>query len=112
MESVDYQAMISFLYLNGHTPQKSFDEMKATYREDAPTYDIVKHWHGQFSWGQRSVEMVPIPGRPQSAIDKDTIQQGETTILEDCCITVHQLALDVKISVGSVDKIIHDHLHM
>lgn len=56
--------------------------------------------------------MPSIPECPQSALDEDTIHQVETAILEDCCITVHKLAQDVKISVESVDKVIHEHLHM
>ena len=55
---------------------------------------------------------VPIPGRPQSAIDDATIQQVEAAILEDRRVTVCQLAHEAKISVGSVEKNIHDHLLM
>ncbi|XP_047501885.1 mucin-2-like isoform X1 [Penaeus chinensis] len=100
MEKVEYRAVIRFLYLNGRTPQQTFNEMKATYGEDAPSYYVVKHWHRQFRCGRKSVETAPIPGRPQSAIDEDTIHQVESAILEDSCITVRQLAQDVKISVG------------
>ena len=86
--------------------------MKATHGEDVPTYDSVKHWYCQFKCGQTSVTMALTPGPPQSAIDEDTIRQMEAAILEDCCITVHQLAQDIKISVGSVEKVIPEHLHM
>ena len=59
------------------------------------------------------METVPIPGRPQSAIDDATIQQVEAAILEDRRVTVCQLARAAKISVGSVEKKpIHDHLLM
>lgn len=57
------------------------------------------------------METAPIPGRPQSDIDDDTIQV-ETAILEDHRISVRHLDQVAKISVGSVDKIIHYHLHM
>nr|XP_027238170.1 uncharacterized protein LOC113829250 [Penaeus vannamei] len=50
--------------------------------------------------------------RYQSANDDDTINQVETTILECRCIIFRQLAHDVKISIGSVDKIIYDLLHI
>ena len=112
MEKVEYRAVIRFLYLKGRTPTEAFDEMKEVYGEDAPSYDVVKHWHRQFKCGRTSVETAPIPGRSQSAIDDATIQQVEAAILDDRRITVRQLAHEVKISVGSVEKIIHDHLHM
>ena len=112
MEAVECRVVIRFLYLRGCSPKETFDEMKETYGEDSPSYDVVKHWHRQFKCGRTSVETAAIPGRPQSAIDEDTIRQVEAAILEDRRITVRQLAQDVKISVGSVEKIIHDHLHI
>ena len=112
MEPVECRAVIRFLYLKGRTPTETFDEMKETYGEDAPSYDVVKHWHRQFKCGRTSVETAPIPGRPHSVIDEGTIRQVEAAILEDRRTTVRQLAQGVKISVGSVEKIIHDHLHM
>lgn len=55
------------------------------------------------------MEIIPIPQQPQSDSVKDIIHQVATAILEDL-ITVLQLVLDVKIFVGYVNKIIHDHL--
>ncbi|XP_037781933.1 uncharacterized protein LOC119578419 [Penaeus monodon] len=102
---------IKFLYSKGRMPQETFDKMKATYGEDVPSYDI-KHCHSHFRCGRRSVEMAPISGITQPAIDEDTIHPVETAILEDHRSTVRHLAQYVKISVRSVDKIIHDHLHI
>ncbi|XP_029646115.2 uncharacterized protein LOC115219953 [Octopus sinensis] len=86
--------------------------MKEAYGHNAPSYDVVKHWHRQFKCGWTSVETASISGRPHSTIDDDTIQKVETAILEDHCIAIRQLAQEVKISVWSVEKVIHDHLHM
>ncbi|XP_037783487.1 uncharacterized protein LOC119579648 [Penaeus monodon] len=91
MGPVEYRAVIRFLYMNGRTLQEIFDEMKETYGEDTPSHDVVKHCHRHFSCVRRSVEMAPIPGRPQCATDEDTIHQGETAILEDRRIIVRQL---------------------
>uniref|UniRef100_A0A3Q2DUE6 Mos1 transposase HTH domain-containing protein n=1 Tax=Cyprinodon variegatus TaxID=28743 RepID=A0A3Q2DUE6_CYPVA len=90
----------------------SFDEIKETYGDDAPSYDLVKHWHREFKHGWKSVETAPRPGRPSSAIDEAAVRQVEAAILEDRCITVRQIAQEVKISIGSVETIIHVHLHM
>ena len=47
-----------------------------------------------------------------TGIDDDaTIQQMVAAILNDRRKTVRQLAHEVKHSVGSVEKYIHDHLH-
>ncbi|XP_029648851.1 protein GVQW3-like [Octopus sinensis] len=86
--------------------------MKEVYGDDAPSNDIVKHSHRQFKCGRTSVKIAPIPGWPYSDIDDNTIHKVEAAILEDCGITIQQLAREVKINVGSMEKIIHDHLPM
>ena len=50
-------------------------------------------------------------GHPLSAIDDATIQQIETANLEECRVTERQLVYEVKLSLGSVEKI-YDHMHM
>ena len=42
----------------------------------------------------------------------DIIQQLKAAVLDDCHVTIRQLTHDVKIGMWSVEKIIHDHLHM
>ena len=56
MEAVEYRAVIRFLFLKGRTPKETFGEMKETYGEDAPSYDVVKHWHRQFKCDRASVD--------------------------------------------------------
>ena len=85
---------MGLLYLKGSTPKEALDmRCKMDYGLHAPSYDSVKHWHGQFKCGRTSVETVPIPGHP-------AIQQVETAILEDRRVTERQLVHDVKISLG------------
>lgn len=50
VKPVEYQAVIRYLFLNGA-------EMKATYGEDTPSYD-VKHWHRQLRCGHGSYPRV------------------------------------------------------
>ena len=70
MEPVECRAVIRFLYLKGRTPKETFDEMKETYGDDAPSYDLVKHWHREFKHGRKSVEIAARPGRASSAIER------------------------------------------
>ncbi|XP_014782283.1 protein GVQW3-like [Octopus bimaculoides] len=112
MEGVEYRSVIRFLYLKGHTPKETFDEMEEVYGDDALSYNVVKHWYRQFKCGRTSVETASILGRPHSAIDDDTIYKVEATILENHCITIRQVTQEVKIRVGSVEKFLHDYLQM
>ena len=70
--------------------------------EDAPSYDIVKHWHRQFKYGRTSVETVPISEHPLSTIVDANKQLIETAIFEDCHVTERQLVHEVKSNEGSV----------
>ena len=54
----------------------------------------------------------PKPGRPSSADDEASVRQVEAAIMEDRRITFPQIAQEVTISTGSVETIIHNHLHM
>ena len=92
MEPVECLAVIRFLYLKGRTPQETFDEMKETYGDNAPSYDLVKRWHREFKHGRKSVETTPRPGRPPSAIDEASVRKVEAVILEDRRITIRQIA--------------------
>ena len=58
------------------------------------------------------MELVLISGHSLSAIDDAIIQLLETAILEDFYVLERQLVHEVKISEGSVKKIIRDHMHM
>ncbi|XP_014774282.1 uncharacterized protein LOC106871999 [Octopus bimaculoides] len=82
--------------------------MKEVYGNDVPSYNDVKHWLRQFSCAWTLVETAPIPGRPRSALNDDTTHKVEAAILEDR--RIRQLTQEVKISVRSVEKIIHDDL--
>ena len=92
MEPVECRAVIQFLYLKGCAPQETFDEMKETYGDNAPSYDLVKRWHREFKHGRKSVETAPRTGRPPSAIDEASVRQVEVAILEDRHITICQIA--------------------
>ena len=54
----------------------------------------------------------PREGRPNFVVTEDSVCQVKTLILEDPRVTVKQLAAITKMSVGSIETILHDHLHM
>ncbi|XP_029639742.1 protein GVQW3-like [Octopus sinensis] len=108
MEVVECRSVIRFLYLKGRTPKETGDRIKEVYGDDALSSDVVKHWYHQFRCSWASVETASILGQSHSVIDGATIHKVEAAILEDHRITIRQLAQEVKISVGSVKKIIHD----
>ena len=66
----------------------------------------------KFKSGFLSIHDSPREGRPNFFVTEDSIYQVKTLLLEDRQVTVKQLASITKISVGSIETILHDHLHM
>ena len=54
----------------------------------------------------------PCEGRPTSVVTEKNVSTVEKLVKEDRRITVKQLASETRISVGSVEKILHDHLNL
>ena len=44
METVEYRAVIRFLFLKGRTPTETFNEMKETYGEDVSSSVVGHQW--------------------------------------------------------------------
>ena len=91
MEPVECRAVIRLLYLKERTPKNIFDEMKETYGEDAPSYDLIKRWHLEFKHGRKSAETAPRPGRPSSAIDEASVGGPTWDVLQERCPELHQM---------------------
>ncbi|GFS22822.1 transposase [Elysia marginata] len=51
-------------------------------------------------------------GRPPSVVTEKNVSTVEKLIMQDRRITVKQLAFETKISIGSVETILHDHLNL
>ena len=77
-----------------------------------PPMETVKYWVRKFKSGFRSIHDSPREGRPNFVVPKDSVCQVKTLVLEDGRVTVKQLAAITKMSVGSIETILHDHLHM
>ena len=66
----------------------------------------------KFKSGFLSIHNSPREGRPNFVVTKDSVCQVKTLVLEDRRVTDKQLAAITKMSVGSIETILHDHLHM
>ena len=105
MEPLEYRSVIKFLNMQGKSPSVIFEEMFGVYQEECPSYETVKS-------GFLSIQNSPQEGRPNFVVTEDSVCQVKTLVLEDWRITVKQLAAITKMSVGSIETILHDHLHM
>ncbi|RUS70844.1 hypothetical protein EGW08_021391 [Elysia chlorotica] len=86
--------------------------MVEVYAEKCPNYSTVTHWVRKFKSGFLSVMDEPREGRPTSVVTEKNVSTVEGLVKQDRRITVKQLASETRISVGAVEKILHDHLNL
>ena len=67
-------------------------------------------WCARFRSGRQSVGDDVRVGAPRTAITDLNISRVETCILADRRVTVHEIANELSLSVGSVETIIHEQL--
>ena len=72
----------------------------------------LKYWVRKFKSGFLSIHDSPREGPPNFVVTEDSVCQVKTLVLEDWRVTVKQLAAITEMSVGSIETIVHDHLHM
>jgi len=61
---------------------------------------------------ERHVGKKPKEPQPRTSQSGDMIARVEQMVMEDCRLTVKQIAANAVISVGSVETILHDNLKM
>ena len=111
MEPLEYRSVIKFLNMQGKSPSVIFEEMFSLYQEECPSHETVKHWVRKFRSGFLSINDSPREGLSNFVVTEDSVCQVKTLVLEDWRVTVKQLAAITKMSVGSIETILHDHLH-
>ena len=112
MEAVEYRSVIKFLHLKGQTPTEIHQQMVEVNAEKCPNNSTVTHWVRKFKSVFLSVMDQPREGRPTSVVTEKNVSTVEKLVKQDRRITVKQLASETRISVDSVEKILHDHLNL
>ena len=112
MEAVEYRSVIKFLHLKGQTLTEIHRKIVEVYAEKCPNYSAVTHWVRKFKSGFLSVMDEPREGRPTSVVTEKNVSTVEKLVKQDWRITVKQLASETRISVGSIEKIPHDHVNL
>ena len=112
MERLKYRSVIKFLNMQGQSPSAIFEEIFSVYQEECPSYETVKYWVRKFKSGFLSIHDSHREGRSNFVVTEDSVCQVKILVLGDRRVTVKQLAAITKMSVGSIETILHDHLHM
>lgn len=110
MDKLEYRAVIKFLTKEGKSPTEINARLHAVYGTNAPSFSTVKVWARNFKYGRETLDEDPRSGRPTDATGDDVVKRVEDLITKNDQMTKKQLAGMLKISSGSVLRILHDKL--
>lgn len=82
------------------------------YGISSPSYATIKKWHAEFKRGRTCTDDTERLKRPNEAVTEENITKVHRIVLDDRKVKVREIADIVKISIGSVHHILHEHLCM
>jgi len=81
-------------------------KIQQAFGDDAMGITPIKEWYNRFKDGSTSVDSEPLRGRLSTNRNDNVINQVRTLVMQDCRITVRELADEVGVSIGSVHTIL------
>ena len=85
-------------------------KIRRGFGDDATGITHIKEWYNRFKDGRTSVESNAPSGRSSTSRSDELIDQ--VLVMQDCRVTVRELAEEVRISTGSVHSVLTDDLAM
>ena len=110
--TVEYDAVIRYLYLKGKTGQETNCELTNVYGSSAPSYAQVKFWVGEFKRSRTSLEDETRSERSSDATDEEMCNKVRDLVYSDRRIKVEEIANALHFSHGRVLTTLHDRLGM
>jgi len=108
----EQRVIIRFHHLRGMKPIEIHQQLSETCNDGVMDVKNVRLWVRQFKEGRTLCENKPKEPRPRASRSEDMIARVEQIVMEECRLTVKQIAANAGISVGFVDAILHDDLKM
>jgi len=108
----EYRAVIKFLLKEGCNVTAIHRRLVAVYGDSAPNYCTVTRWFNEFKRGRQSLKDDPQSGQPSDAVNPISIVAVKKLIMVNRRVKVSEIITELQISAGSVDNIIHEHVHM
>ncbi|PNF25730.1 hypothetical protein B7P43_G14154 [Cryptotermes secundus] len=106
----EQRVIIRFLHLRGATPIEIHRQLSETCGDGVMNVKNVRSWARQFKEGRTSCDNERKQSRPLTSRSDNMVERVEKVVLEDCRLSVENIAPKVGISVGSVHKILHEDL--
>ena len=108
-QNFQHQSIIKLLVLEGQSHSNIHERMSAVYGYSAPSRTMLFEWARRFKNEQLCIEDSPRSRRPVSATDEKNMKTVQNLVVEDCRITIQEIAEILGISSGTIHGILHDH---
>jgi len=112
MENNAYRSYILTRHKLGIQATAIWNELKTAHGDSAPCKKTVYLWVERFGSGSEDLEDHMRPGGPITATKPENIEIVRVLIEGNPHISYHQLIAETSYSQGTINRIIHDHLHL
>ena len=106
----DFRAMIYYDFLRGKDYRQSHESLCKCFRDKAPSLATVNRWFNAFVRGETSLDDDNRCGRPATVNTDKTVEIVKRQIIEDPRITENEMKETLKISSGTLDRVLHHEL--
>ncbi|GBN62065.1 Putative uncharacterized protein FLJ37770 [Araneus ventricosus] len=107
---MEQRVNIKFCFKLGKTATETHEMLVKVYGVDAVSKKYVFEWFKRFRDGKEDIKDEPRSGRPATSTTPDSIERVRRMLADDRRLSLRMIAEELKISLGSVSNIIHEHL--
>jgi ribosomal protein S14 len=111
-ECVEQRYCIKFCQKLGNLKVETIWKIQQAFDDDAMGDMQIREWFNCFKDGRTLVDSNQRSGRPSTSRNANIFENVWSLILEDCRLTVREIADKVGISTGSAHSILTEDLHM
>lgn len=112
MEKSEFRILIKHCFVIGKNEMQTLEWLQKHHSTSAPSKTTVYRWFAEFKMGRTSTSDAPRSGRPNEATTPENIKKIHLIVLKDRKVKVRELADIMKLSIGSILNILHEHLQM